>query len=298
VTDNLPASVTFDSATPSQGSCSQSSGTVSCALGTLASGADATVTVKVHPQTESTITNSASVGSDAFDANSADNSASAATTVASPSYVRPRGATPIYMSLVPAYRQCTASNRTHGPSLSQPSCTPPVQSSSALTLGTPDANGSLANGGGSVRLIALINPAPAPNDVSISVNLTDVRCQTGVVACGAANATDGPDYTGELQATYSLRLTDRANDPTSTTPGTVTDTTFPVTVPCAASTSTTIGSSCSLSTSANSVAPGSVRRGDRAIWQVGRVEVDDGGPDGLIATADNSVFEVQGLFVP
>ena len=36
LTDTLPAGVTFDSATPSQGTCSQSAGVVSCALGTLA----------------------------------------------------------------------------------------------------------------------------------------------------------------------------------------------------------------------------------------------------------------------
>ena len=43
VTDTLPAGVTFDSATPSQGSCSESSGTVTCALGTLATAPSATV---------------------------------------------------------------------------------------------------------------------------------------------------------------------------------------------------------------------------------------------------------------
>ena len=48
VTDTLPAGVTFDSATPSQGTCSQSSGTVTCALGTIANGASATVAIKVR----------------------------------------------------------------------------------------------------------------------------------------------------------------------------------------------------------------------------------------------------------
>src|SRR5207253_11485919 len=52
VTDNLPAGVTFDSATPSQGTCSQASGTVTCALGTLTSGGNATVALKVRPQAE------------------------------------------------------------------------------------------------------------------------------------------------------------------------------------------------------------------------------------------------------
>ena len=40
VTDTLPAGVMFDSATPSQGSCSEASGTVTCALGTVANGGE------------------------------------------------------------------------------------------------------------------------------------------------------------------------------------------------------------------------------------------------------------------
>ena len=40
-------------------------------------------------------------------------------------YPRPKGATPISAPLVPAYTQCTAPNRTHGPALAFPSCSPP-----------------------------------------------------------------------------------------------------------------------------------------------------------------------------
>ena len=49
LTDTLPAGVTFVSAVPSQGTCSQASGTVTCPLGTIASGANATVSIKVTP---------------------------------------------------------------------------------------------------------------------------------------------------------------------------------------------------------------------------------------------------------
>ena len=47
----LPARVTFDSATPSQGTCSESSGTVTCALGTIANGQGASVGIKVRKST-------------------------------------------------------------------------------------------------------------------------------------------------------------------------------------------------------------------------------------------------------
>ncbi len=81
LTDTLPSGVTFDSATPSQGTCMESSGTVTCSLGTIASAANATASIKVRPQAQGSITNEASVTSEAIDINLANNSASAATTV-------------------------------------------------------------------------------------------------------------------------------------------------------------------------------------------------------------------------
>jgi hypothetical protein len=44
--------------------------------------------------------------------------------------------------------------------------------------------------------------------------------------------------------------------------------------------------------------PGAVVEGKRAIWQMGQAQVFDGGPDGNVATADNTLFATQGLFVP
>ena len=44
--------------------------------------------------------------------------------------------------------------------------------------------------------------------------------------------------------------------------------------------------------------PGSAPEGRKAIWELGQVQVFDGGPDGLAATAPNTLFATQGLFVP
>ena len=57
-------------------------------------------------------------------------------------YARPKGATPLRVPLVPAFQQCTAADRTHGPPLAFPSCASPAQTSGNLTVGTPDANGA------------------------------------------------------------------------------------------------------------------------------------------------------------
>ena len=59
VTDTPPANTIFQSAQPSQGSCSGTT-TVTCALGSLAGGASATVTLTVTPIQPGTISNAAS----------------------------------------------------------------------------------------------------------------------------------------------------------------------------------------------------------------------------------------------
>jgi hypothetical protein len=212
----------------------------------------------------------------------------------SDAYVRPRSATPLRVPLVPAYDECTAPNREHGPPLDEPSCNPPSQSSPELTVGTPDANGEAANGIASARLGVVPGVPGTPEDeadVAISVTASDVR-----------DRTDLSDYTGELQASVALRLTDRNN---SILPpvfpddqrGTVEDTTFDVTVPCTA-TASAAGADCSVATTADAVVPGVVVEGDRAMWQLGQVQLFDGGPDGDAETADNTLFAVQGIFVP
>jgi uncharacterized repeat protein (TIGR01451 family) len=80
VSDPVPAQTSFVSATPSQGTCDA---TVSCSLGTLASGASATITIVVHVNASAsgTITNTATVTSTTSDANQSNNAATATTTV-------------------------------------------------------------------------------------------------------------------------------------------------------------------------------------------------------------------------
>ncbi|HEX9756175.1 MAG TPA: hypothetical protein VGB26_00070 [Nitrospiria bacterium] len=81
VTDSLPGGVSFGSAVPSQGICSENSGTVTCNLGTLSDGASATVNIFVTPSLEGTLSNSANVMGNEADPNISDNSATETTTV-------------------------------------------------------------------------------------------------------------------------------------------------------------------------------------------------------------------------
>jgi hypothetical protein len=128
--------------------------------------------------------------------------------------------------------------------------------------------------------------------VEIQTSITDVRQKiTGV-----------PDYTGELQVSSTVQITDKFNSAEpATRPFNDTGTgatTFALKVPCAATGSTSIGSVCSLNTTANAINPGFVQEAKRAMWQLGQVQVFDGGPDGLVSTTPNTVFMKQGIFVP
>ena len=207
-----------------------------------------------------------------------------------PGYARPAGASPLRASLSVAYKQCQSpTNRTHGPPLEHPSCSAPVQESDWLTVGTPDANGAGANSVGSVKLRTEVGDPGTPGDqanVQLISSITDVRNKTGLT-----------DYTGELQVRLPLRITDKQNGPAANETGTG-DTTFTFAVPCTATGAAGVGSNCSITTTADAVIPGAVVEGMRTIWQVDKIQVLDGGSDGVASTAGNTLFATQALFVP
>jgi hypothetical protein len=214
-------------------------------------------------------------------------------------YPRPAGATPLRVPLVPAYEECTTPTRLHGPPLVFASCNPPAQRSAHLTVGTPDANGASATSIGSVRYGAQVGVPglPEDSDITIAFSLTDVRCRVAMSPCAGAALSD---YTGELEVTTGIRVTDRNNAASpggGSETGTVIDSTLSFVAPCTV-TAAAAGATCPLTTSANALTPGLVRDGKRMLIAMSQSEVHDGGADGLVATGPNAVFAVQGLFVP
>jgi hypothetical protein len=223
--------------------------------------------------------------------------------VASATHPRPKGATPLRVSMVPAYNACGTPNRTHGPPLAFPSCNPPVQASSAVTVGSPDANGASASAEAFVKLDVQVGVPGPPDDSDVLITSvgTDIRCKAGTTACGAGNAADGADYTGGLQGNAQIRISDHWNAIAAgggPDAATVIDIPFPVGASCVSTASTAIGSTCTANTSANATVLGSVKDGKRAIVEVGQISINDGGPDGLVCTTPNTLFGVQGIFIP
>jgi hypothetical protein len=224
----------------------------------------------------------------------------AATQIAGASHPRPAGATPLRTSFVPAYKQCTTPNRTHGAPLAHPSCNAPVQASNFLTLGSRDANGAGANSVGFMLVKVVPHSCCPPQDVAISASISDVRCKAGAPAnvCSGPNTADGPDYSGELQGNATIRITDHNSGPNFNEAATVVDIPFPVNMACAGTSSTATGGTCSVTSTAVAVVP-EVAEPARAVVEFTQMLVFDGGSDGQAGTTtDNTLFEVQGIFVP
>jgi Tol biopolymer transport system component len=221
-------------------------------------------------------------------------------------YVRPVGATPYRVPLVPAFNSCPTTNTTHAGPISIASCAVPLASSGFLTVGTPDANGATAKSIGFVRIDVFCNGgatgemppcSTTPGDQldgKLTVSDKDVRCQGASGGCSGTLA----DYTGDLMLQVNAKISDRnsAGNLGATTLS------YPVraSVPCTGTADTTVGSTCSLTSSLDAViGAGAVVEQKRAIWELGQVQVLDGGSDGDATTlGDNTTFAVSGVFFP
>ena len=82
--DMLASQLDFVAADPSQGSCKQGGKKISCPLGTISSGASATVTIRVVPKKAGQVVNEATASTADTDAQQANNTDTETTTVVEP----------------------------------------------------------------------------------------------------------------------------------------------------------------------------------------------------------------------
>ena len=198
----------------------------------------------------------------------------AASTASAVDYPRPSGGTPIRVSLVPTYKECTSPNAAHIAPLSLPSCTAWQQTSTQLTTDT----------GASPTRDAYARIDVLNGDLCTTADEADVKLT------GASNdikkKSDGTLYNGKIVSTSQIRITDLSNPtprtwtgcpptPTGGTPGTVQDTQFSVPVQC-------VNGVCNTNTTADALVPGVVREGQRAIVETPTITILDAGPDGSV----------------
>ena len=135
------------------------------------------------------------------------------------------------------------------------------------------------------------------------LSITDVRCQGTSTGCTGALA----DYTGQLWFFSDFRLTDKNSGPTGVGPSanaTTTGLTVDFGVPCTATGSTAVGSTCSITTSIDAVLGSStaIAEQKRGIWELGggfdrNIRLYDGGSNGVYDIGD-TLFATAGLFFP
>ena len=157
--------------------------------------------------------------------------------------------------------QCAAPNRTHGAPLAYG-----VVRLAHPVVGLSDGGHARRErqGGGLHRLRA------RPRDPGRLRRRPPTRptspCRFRSPTC--AGARTSPTTRASSRPNTALRITDKDNG--GVNPGaTVTDTPYTATIPCQATSLSTIGSTCSLSTTADALVAGTVKENRRTIWELG-----------------------------
>jgi hypothetical protein len=142
------------------------------------------------------------------------------------------------------------------------------------------------------------NTAADEADIGITATATDVRFRS-----------DNSDFTGYLLLRAQLRITDQANDPADA-PATVRDNFFYVPVGCNPTPSNpNAGSTCDISTTADTLVPGFAKEGKRTVISAPSVTLLDAGDDSKITpagktcppicgTGDERAYLEEGVFTP
>ena len=128
-------------------------------------------------------------------------------------------------------------------------------------------------------------------DVALTTSLTDVQA----IAGGDYDPASGADLTQVAR----LRLTDQANG-YGGVPATVADVDFPVPIDCAPTADASTGSTCTATTTADTLMPGLIREQRQAVVQIFRVRVYDSGRNGTRenGTGDDKELAHGGIFTP
>jgi len=256
---------------------------------------------------------------------------------ASATHESPVGASPLRVSMVPAFAPCGGGiNSAHNPPLAFPSCSPPVPISTVARWGPSSI--------GFARIVVCIPPgagfcAPAPAgslplpDDRVTGNILDVVCSGVSPGCPGAGAPYNPNgggpYTtagGAASAPTPACLPTTPGAPaaclagqdmtlTATIPGDAPGTAIrisdhnnsvnpatvvdlPFPIPVDCFPAAPAGSACGTNTTANAVVAGAVVTGTVADVEIGQAQFRDAGLDGVTGNADDSTFAVQGIVNP
>lgn len=208
-----------------------------------------------------------------------------------PPFERPASAASARASLVPDYRQtisatqCAArggESSSHGAPLAFFSCDPPFFLPGPAAFFGP-ASSSWAEYGVVRGDTNAINGDQA--DVTLRASLTDIEDSAG------------SDYPAEVTLATKLRVTDRFNGASQTSPATMIDFDYRTPVACV-STVGPEGATCNLDTTPDATTPDTIRENKITVMQLFRFRVIDSGANGLRGDSDDRSFATQGIYIP
>ena len=136
----------------------------------------------------------------------------------------------------------------------------------------------------------------------MDMQATDVICAAANAACpGGA----GSDFSGNVALQFQLRVTDKRSGPFEGVPATAQSIiSFPAT--CTATPNPSVGGTCAMSTTVDTLSPGFARESRRTIFDLLRIRLIDPGPDGSLGatcplfcgSGDEAVYLSEALFTP
>jgi hypothetical protein len=127
-------------------------------------------------------------------------------------------------------------------------------------------------------------------NVSLTAALSDIQ--------SAAGGDYNPNASGaDVTAVTRLRFTDKANG-YGGLPATATEYDFKVPIDCSSTPDPSVGSTCSVNTTANVLVPGLIQEHRQTVIQAFRVRIDNSGANGVRGDSDDRIFATQGVFVP
>jgi len=137
-------------------------------------------------------------------------------------------------------------------------------------------------------------------DLSVVASLQDVRSGSAT-GSDYAPVASGPD----LNATAKFRFSDHYNNTpslgcaaTTSCPGTMSDTDFPVPINCVTTADPGVGSNCSVITTANAVTPNVIQEAHNTDIAIFRIRIADTGNDNVLGDGDDRDAFMQGIYLP
>ena len=186
----------------------------------------------------------------------------------------------------------------HGPPLAFASCNPPELRSDYLTMGSPDANGAVANSVGSVRFAVFANgnPSTPADEADVNVVVQPHRRAQAAPTCPTTPASCRPTSVVRVTDTRQRRAPGRRLRSRDGERPLVPD---DRPVHARDRRAPRWAATCASTTTFDAVLPGAIKEGDRSIWQLGAgagLRRRRGRP--VLATSPNTLFARQGVFVP